>query len=186
MHSNDPRFAHLLFLDRALFAGALPEKGPLVALDVSKTKIGLAVSDPAWRVASPLQVIVRTCWRQDIDLLAALFQQHSAAGFVVGWPLHMNGDAGRRCQGVRQVAENILSVCPKPCLLWDERLSSVSAQELVDSLGQKKKKRAEHTDHIAASYILESALEALRFDRQSLAASASFKGHERASGSAGL
>ncbi len=148
------------FLDVAS-PGVRRRKG-LLALDVSKTAIGLAGSDPEWRLASPLITIRRSRLVKDLAVLREWLERREAGALVIGLPLNMDGSEGARCQSIRQFARDVDRTFDTPILLWDERLTTFAAGERADEIGLKGRKRADMLDALAACLILEDALEGLR------------------------
>ena len=134
----------------------------LLGLDVGTKKIGVAVSDPSWTIASPLTVIERTKFSSDADLLFALVDENQASGLVVGLPVEMDGNEGRQAQSVRTFVDNLLNLRDIPVAFWDERLSTVAVERvLVESADLSRKKRAKVVDRAAAAYILQGVLDLL-------------------------
>ncbi|TGW15331.1 Holliday junction resolvase RuvX [Candidatus Hepatobacter penaei] len=144
------------------FAASLKE-GSLLGMDVGQKTFGLAISDAGWRVASPLKTHRRTRWKVDAPALLSLCDAYHVKGVVVGWPLLMNGDESRRCHSTRHTVENILALKDYPCLLWDERLSTKASLDLLKNKADlSREKRRQVIDSVAASWILQEALDALR------------------------
>lgn len=143
------------------FAAALPPVAALAGLDLGTRTIGVAVSDPLRRVASPLQTIRRTKFGADAAALLALVPGRRIGGFVLGLPLNMDGSEGPRCQSVRAFARNLSALTPLPIGFWDERLSTVAAERALLEADTSRKRRAEVIDHVAAGIILQGALDRL-------------------------
>jgi len=142
-----------------------PEGVPLMGLDVGSRTIGLALSNDAQTIATPLKTIKRKKFTSDIKELAAIATEYGVKGFVVGYPLNMDGSAGRACDVVRSFADE-MSKCeglfgPEPWIaLWDERLSTASVEDFVGkSVDIKKAKEKGLIDQLAAHVILQGALE---------------------------
>ncbi len=146
------------FLDVASKDGR--RKKGLLALDVSKTAIGLAGSDPGWRLASPLITLRRNGLKKDLAALRDWLDEREAGALVIGLPLNMDGSEGPRCQSIRQFARDVDQAFGLPILLWDERLTTFAAGERADEMGLKGRKRADMLDALAACLILEDAIEA--------------------------
>ncbi len=134
----------------------------MLALDVSKTAIGLAGSDPDWRLASPLTTIRRNGLKKDLAELRAWLDKREAGALIIGLPLNMDGSEGPRCQSIRQFASDVHQDFDLPVLLWDERLTTFAAGERADEMRLKGKNRAGMLDALAACLILEDAIEGLR------------------------
>lgn len=141
----------------------MPKNVRLLGMDVGKKTIGLAVSDPEHKVATPLKTIQRTKFTKDMAEIAQVIRDYEIGGFVIGYPLNMDGSEGPRCQSVRNFAEEMEKYLGgKPWIaLWDERLSTDAVEEFVDNFVDIKKSKAKErgiTDKLAAQYILQEAL----------------------------
>ncbi len=143
------------------FAAALPRSGALVGLDLGTKTIGVAVSDLRRQVASALTVIRREKFTADAGALLRLAGARAAVGLVLGLPLNMDGSEGPRAQSTRAFARNLSALSPLPVLFWDERLSTVAAERALLLADTSRKRRAEVIDAVAASYILQGALDRL-------------------------
>ena len=82
-------------------------------------------------------------------------------GLVLGLPLNMDGTEGPRCQATRAFARNFANLSDLPMTFWDERLSTVAAERALLEADTTRKRRAEVIDHVAASFILQGALDRL-------------------------
>lgn len=149
--------------------GAVLKKGTrLLGLDLGEKTIGLAISDSMLSLASPLETIRRAKFTADAEAIRRIVEDRAVGGFVLGLPVNMDGSEGPRCQSTRQFATNLGERIDLPLALWDERLSTAAIQRLlVDEADMSRKKRAEVVDKMAAAYILQGALDALRFRRTS-------------------
>lgn len=143
------------------FKQALASHGRLLGLDVGEKTIGLAMSDGLRMIATPLKVIARTRFTAEAAALKEIFTQFEISGLVIGWPVNMNGTEGPRCQSTRQFAKNLSAQLPIPMLLWDERMSTMAANNSMLEADLSRAKRAERVDKVAASLILQSALDGL-------------------------
>jgi putative holliday junction resolvase len=147
------------------FLADLPPSGPtrpgLLALDVSKRAIGVAGADPSWRLATPLTTIRRRRWSGDLDALRRIIAEREAGALVVGWPLNMDSRDGPRCQSVGAFAAQLDAALALPILLWDERLSTFAAHEVVEASGRRGRTPREGLDALAAAAVLQSLLDAL-------------------------
>ncbi|MEJ0062349.1 MAG: Holliday junction resolvase RuvX [Alphaproteobacteria bacterium] len=145
---------------------ASPAKGrSLLGLDIGEKTIGLAVSDPGWAIASPLQIIERRKWPQDLAALTAVSREREIGGLIVGLPRNMDGTEGPRAQSVRAVAQNLLAhadLTALPLAFWDERLSTAAMERFLIGEDVTRKRRGEVIDKMAAAYILQGALDALK------------------------
>ncbi|MBU6167297.1 MAG: Holliday junction resolvase RuvX [Alphaproteobacteria bacterium] len=144
----------------AEFAAALPAGGRLGGLDVGTRTIGLATCDAGWSFASPAHTIARTRFTADLAALTLWVGKERLAGLVVGLPLNMDGTDSSRTQSVRAFARNLAPLA-LPLLLWDERWSTAAVERAMIAEDLSRARRAERVDRLAASYILQGALDAL-------------------------
>ncbi|WP_121631874.1 Holliday junction resolvase RuvX [Tropicibacter alexandrii] len=144
------------------FAPALPAMGALAGLDLGTKTIGVAVTDSFRQVATPLETVKRTKFTADAEALQAILTKRGITGIVLGLPRNMDGTEGPRCQSTRAFARNFARLWQGPITFWDERLSTVAAERALLEADTSRKRRAEVIDHVAASYILQGALDRLR------------------------
>ncbi len=142
------------------FRDALPDGGVLLALDVGTKTIGTATCDAGWRFATPDRVLQRGKFAVDRAKLLEVIAARQVLGIVVGLPLNMDGSAGPRCQASRAYARNLADL-DRPILLWDERLSTASADAAMIDQRLSRAKRAVKIDAQAAAVILQSAIDRL-------------------------
>jgi putative Holliday junction resolvase len=147
--------------DVAEFAAALPPGRALMGLDLGTRTIGIAVSDTARRVATPLETIRRTKFGADAAALLALAAGRTIGGVVLGLPRNMDGSEGPRAQSTRAFARNLAGLTQLPITFWDERLSTVAAERALLEADTSRRRRAEVIDHVAAGYILQGLLDRL-------------------------
>ncbi|NNF24333.1 MAG: Holliday junction resolvase RuvX [Rhodobacteraceae bacterium] len=143
------------------FADALPAFGAIAGLDLGTVTIGVAVTDSFRRVATPLETIRRTKFGEDAAALLDILAKREITGIVLGLPLNMDGTEGPRCQSTRAFARNLEPLTDLPITYWDERLSTVAAERALLEADTSRKRRSEVIDHVAASYILQGALDRL-------------------------
>ncbi|MDO5620480.1 MAG: Holliday junction resolvase RuvX [Paracoccus sp. (in: a-proteobacteria)] len=145
------------------FAAALPHAGALAGLDLGTKTIGVAVSDGLRQVASPLTTIRREKFTLDAQALLRIVAERGLVGLVLGLPRNMDGSEGPRAQSTRAFARNLERLTPLPITFWDERLSTVAAERALLEADTSRRRRAEVIDHVAAGYILQGALDRLRY-----------------------
>jgi putative holliday junction resolvase len=133
--------------------------GRVLALDVGKRRIGLAISDPLGITAQGLPTLERTTVREDVAKLVELTTDRSVALFLIGEPLHMSGDKSRQAQYIRDFGERLTEKTGVPVQFWDERLTTVQAQRVLKESGISIEKRARAIDRLAAIILLESYLD---------------------------
>jgi len=138
----------------------LPEGGRLAGLDVGTRTIGVALCDAGWHIATGAETIGRTKFAKDKARLEAIVLEQAVRGFVIGLPLSMDGSESPRTQSTRAFARNIAAL-GLPILLWDERWSTQAVTRTLIDADASRARRAELVDKLAASYILQGALDAL-------------------------
>jgi putative Holliday junction resolvase len=148
-------------VDAEAMAARLRPGDQLVGLDPGTKTIGVAVSDGLRSLASPLTVVRRKKFGADVARVLEAVAGRQGAGWVIGLPVNMSGEEGPRAQSARAFARNLSRLVPQPILLWDERLSTVEAERAMISADASRAKRAEIIDAVAASYILQGALDRL-------------------------
>ncbi len=144
------------------FAPALKPGARLIGIDVGTKTLGLALSDVGRMIASGLETIRRTKFTTDARHLLDLAARHGVGGFVIGLPLNMDGSEGPRAQGTRAFQRNLAQLSPLPMLLWDERLTTAAAERTLIAGDVSRRRRAQVIDKMAATLILQSALDRLR------------------------
>jgi len=143
------------------FAQALPAGARLLGLDVGTKTVGLALSDVTRMIASGLTTLARGKFAADARRLLEIVQEHGVGGLVIGLPVNLDGSEGPRAQATRAFTRNLAKLTPLPVLLWDERLTTAAAERsLLEA--DVSRRRAEVIDKVAATLILQSALDRLR------------------------
>jgi len=133
-----------------------------MALDVGLVRIGIALCDPLRLAARPHSTLTRSSRNADFAHLAQIVQRGEVQGVVCGLPLNMDGSVGPQAESTHKWAVRLAQAlrallgAPLPIVLWDERLSSFSAQELARQWPRHD------NDALAATVILQSFLEAQR------------------------
>ncbi|GLV21264.1 putative pre-16S rRNA nuclease [Sphingobium sp. TomMM35A] len=150
----------LLTTDRAAFREALPQGGRLLGMDVGTKTIGLALCDAGWSIASPAHTVSRGKFSKDKIALSAFIEQQQVKGVVIGLPLNLDGSESPRSQASRAFARNIADL-GLPILLWDERWSTQAVTRTLLEADASRARRGELVDKLAASYILQGAIDGL-------------------------
>ncbi len=141
---------------------AIPERaahGRILALDLGKRRIGLAVSDALGITAQGLETLQRTTIREDMARLARLAAEREVTLLLMGNPIHMSGREGRQAVYVREFAGRLGEATGLPVEFWDERLTTVAAQRVLKDSGISIEKRAKAVDRLSAVILLESYLD---------------------------
>lgn len=154
------RIGSVLLLDD--FKAALQPGQRLIGIDVGTKTLGLALSDVGRMIASALETIRRTKFKPDMQRLLAIASEHGVGGYVVGLPRNLDGSEGPRAQSSRAFARNLAGLVSAPILLWDERLSTAEAERMLIAADTSRQRRAEVIDKLAATIILQGALDRMR------------------------
>tara|TARA_Y100000591_G_scaffold331106_1_gene364004 strand:+ start:6964 stop:7437 length:474 start_codon:yes stop_codon:yes gene_type:complete len=140
----------------------LESKKRLIGIDLGTKTIGLAISDPSMTIASPLETINRKKIKIDLQRIQKLVDEFEVHGIILGYPINMNYTVGPRTQSTISFAHEMEKVIAIPIILWDERLSTLAAEKVLIDADLSRKKRKQVIDKMAATYILQGALDRLR------------------------
>jgi putative Holliday junction resolvase len=130
----------------------------IAALDVGDARIGVAVCDELGLTTRGLGVVRRQGGTRDLEAVARVIGPHDPERIVVGLPLNMDGTEGPQATKVRRFAERLAAHTGLPVELWDERLTTVEAEQTLRETGTKRHKRRSLVDQVAAAGILRSYL----------------------------
>jgi putative Holliday junction resolvase len=134
-----------------------------LGLDIGSKRIGVAVSDELGWTAQPVMTLVRKRNpREDMRSLARLCRKFGCAGIVAGDPRHLSGEASAQGEKVRVFASELAKLAGLPLHLWDERLTSRAAHEILYEAGKSRQEHKPLVDQVAAVLILQSFLDARR------------------------
>jgi putative Holliday junction resolvase len=131
----------------------------VLALDLGKRRIGLALSDELGVTAQGLETLQRTNIREDLSRISQLASERNVSLILIGNPLHMSGREGRQVEYARDFGERLKAASGIPVEYWDERLTTVEAQRVLRESGISIEKRAKAVDRLAAVILLESYLD---------------------------
>lgn len=135
-----------------------PVNGRVLALDLGKKRIGLALSDPLGITAQGLPTLQRTTLRADVAEIDRIAAEQGVSLILMGLPLHMDGREGRQVQYTREFAEYLTGRTGRTVKFWDERMTSVEAGRVLRDSGISIAKRAKAVDKLSAQILLESYL----------------------------
>ena len=152
----------MALVDPAALKSMLAPGARLLGLDLGEKTIGLALSDTGLMIATPLKTLKRTKFSVDAVTLGALIAEHGVGALVVGLPLNMDGSEGPSVQSARAFVRNFSAKSEIPIVMWDERLSTAAVTRTLIDADASRKRRKEVVDKMAAAYILQGALDALR------------------------
>ena len=130
-----------------------------LGIDHGTVRIGVAVGDTLAGIASPLAVVPARPLASALERIARLAAEYRAVGLVVGWPLNMDGSEGPQGLLARGLARDLARVTGMDVRMWDERLSSFTADQVLAGQFTRKKKKARQ-DALAAATFLQEFLSA--------------------------
>lgn len=133
--------------------------GRILGVDYGTVRIGLSVSDPTASLARALQVVRRKSDEAAAEEIAGIARDHEVGEVVVGLPLHMNGSRGEKAEAAHAFAELLREKLGVPVEMFDERLTTVSAQRLLISADVRRDKRKQVVDAVAATVLLQTYLD---------------------------
>lgn len=138
-----------------------------LGLDFGLARIGVAVSDPTGSFALPVKVVKTAGSLKETALFLhkELASYHQVKGIVVGLPLLLSGKESPMSTTIREFGKHLEEVFGLPIIFWDERLSSLQADRLLQDRGMRRKERAQVVDSLAATTILQSYLDSLKLRR---------------------
>lgn len=136
-------------------------KPRILALDLGKRRIGLALSDPLGITAQGLPNLERRRKRDDLAALAQLAKEREVGLILMGNPVNMGGSEGRQSAWVHEFAEALEKQTGLPIRFWDERLTTVQATRVLRESGISLEKRAAAVDRLSAVILLQSYLDSL-------------------------
>jgi putative Holliday junction resolvase len=132
----------------------------LLGVDYGSVRIGLAISDPERRLASPLAVYERRGRERDAEYFRALATVEEVAALIVGLPVHLDGREGQKAAEARAFGAWLAETTGLPVFFWDERFSTVEAESALWQAGLTHKKRKARRDRVAAQILLQAYLDA--------------------------
>ncbi len=134
--------------------------GRILGIDFGTRRVGAALSDPRHQIASPLEVYERRDPRQDARHYAKLVSEEEIDAIVVGLPLHTGGGEGELAALARKFGRWLGETTARPVVFFDERYTSVAAEEALRSAGLSPKERKARRDMLAAQILLQDYLDA--------------------------
>jgi RNAse H-fold protein YqgF len=136
-----------------------------MGLDYGSVTVGVAISDSMLLTAQPVEVIKRKSenkLRRTLARIEMLVQENDVDRIVLGYPKNMNNTEGERVQRTKDFMEKLIARTGLEVVLWDERLSTVSAMDVLKEGGVRMEDRKTYVDKIAASLILQGYLDSIR------------------------
>jgi len=140
-------------------AAEFPTEGRLVGIDFGTVRIGVAITDPSRRMASPLENYTRRGKQHDERYFRELAEGERVAGFVVGLPVHTSGHESQKSIEAREFGTWLGNITSKPVTYFDERYTTVEAEQHLIEMNLTKKRRKARLDMLAAQIMLAAFLE---------------------------
>ena len=134
----------------------------ILGLDVGDVRIGAAISDELGFAAHPLCTITRKNRKTDLAAICDLINTHQVDAVVIGLPLMLSGEIGIQAEKVQKFANRLKQEARIPIHLWDERLTTVEAEDILRDAGKPRNKRRQVIDQVAAVLILDEYLNDVR------------------------
>ncbi len=131
----------------------------ILAIDYGEKRLGLAISDPTGTIALGLPTLARIAKTSHFQKLTELVEREQVEEVVVGFPRNMNGTIGDMARAAKTFADSLRSHLRVPVSLWDERLTTKSAERSLVDAGVTFRKRKSRIDMVAAQILLQSYLE---------------------------
>ena len=134
----------------------------IIGLDYGTKTVGVAVSDSLGITAQAVETITRkeeNKLRQTLARIEALIDEYNVEEIVVGLPKNMNNTRGERAEACRDFADKLERRTGLPVIMWDERLTTVSADNVLKECGVRRENRKAVVDKIAAVFILQGYLD---------------------------
>ncbi len=143
----------------------MPEKGRILGLDFGSKTVGVALSDPLLITAQSLETITRESankLRRTYARIEEIVAEYGVEKIVVGLPKHMNDDEGERAILTREFADKLSRRTGLEIIMWDERLTTVMAERVLQESGVRRENRKSVIDSVAATFILQDYLDSIR------------------------
>ena len=131
----------------------------IMALDVGTKRIGVAMSDELFLTAQGADTIYRISLDADLAKIKKVAEDNGVSEIVVGLPINMNGTYGAKANEVVEFIDNLAKVVAVPVKRWDERLTTVQAENVLLEADVSRAKRKKSIDKLAAQFILQSYLD---------------------------
>ncbi len=137
----------------------------IIGLDFGSKTVGVAMSDELLITAQGVEIVRRKSpgkLRQTLARIEEIIAEYGAEKIVLGYPKNMNNTEGERCEKTMEFKEMLERRTSLPVILWDERLTTVAADQVMMESGIRREDRKKYVDRIAAEFILQGYLDSLR------------------------
>lgn len=141
----------------------------ILGLDFGSKTVGVAVSDELLLTAQGLEIVRRQSpnkLRQTLARIEEIATEYQVERIVLGFPKNMNNTEGERCEKTKEFKEMLERRTGLEVVLWDERLTTVSADKYMMETGIRREDRKKYVDEIAAVFILQGYLDSLAMKRE--------------------
>ncbi len=135
-------------------------KGRILGVDYGTVRIGLAITDPDRLLSSPLSTYERKDKETDQKYFKQLVKEERVESIVVGLPVHIDGTQGQKAQEALKFGKWLGEITGLEVNYWDERYTSVEAEQFLQAAHLTKKRRKQRIDRVAAQILLQAYLEA--------------------------
>ena len=146
-------------LDIDIFIEKIRKKSRLMGIDPGGKRIGIAISDENKLVATPYTTLIKDNYTNLISDIRKIVLENQIEGIIVGNPINMDGSEGPSSQSAKNLAKSLSKDVTKNITLWDERLSSQGAFNLVKELATNSSNKVKKLDKNAAQFILQGAID---------------------------
>ena len=136
----------------------------IMGLDYGTKTVGIAVSDPLGITAQAVETVTRkdeNKLRKTLARIESLATEYGVEKFVIGFPKHMNNDIGERAQKSLEFRDMLVRRTGLEVIMWDERLTTVAAEQTLIESGVRRENRKQYVDKIAAVFILQGYLDSI-------------------------
>ena len=143
------------------FKTNIRSKSRLLGIDPGSKNIGIAICDENQNVATPLKIIKKGKFATLLNEINLIIRENNVKGIVIGNPINMDGTSGKSAQRVSDFSRNLSKNINIPITMWDERLSSQGAFNIVKELTNNTSNKVKNLDKNAAAFILQGAIDFL-------------------------
>ena len=133
----------------------------ILGIDYGDARTGIAISDPMGIIATPQNTIITFKDEQIILELVKIIEENNVKKIILGYPKNMNGSEGIRAEKTKEFRKKIISSTNVYVIMWDERLTSVSAHRTLSEANVRGEKRKKAIDKMAACLILQNYLDSI-------------------------
>lgn len=134
----------------------------ILGIDYGDARVGLSLSDPMGITAQSLETLNEKDMNRVIKHISSIIKEYKVDKVVIGMPKNMDGTIGFRGEKTIEFSERLKKKCNIEIVLWDERLTTISAERMLNEANVRGKKRKKAIDSIAATFILQNYLDSIQ------------------------